>query len=233
MTIQNRSETLTKDLLALPLVDLVEMPLLTFGPLLRIKELPDDEVLGVLDHVLRLRLVRTLSRENDPAALRSELDDLRRLVPHARRAELDVRCFPWAARWASFGDIVEAALESLESRDSETVRQLAHCSEVLEHLERFAGVSQVNLGEAIGIKPANLSRILGILESNGLIKREAIGREKKVFLSRKAAPPRVSQFGYIPEVPTAGNPIPTELNWLAYGSQAAATEAEQRSQTIN
>lgn len=206
MTIHNYSENALgpQELLALPLVDLVEMPLWQLGAVLRGKTLPADDVLEALDHVLRLRLVRILSRESDPSGLRSKLDDLRRLVPHQVRAKLNTRRLPWSLRWLSFGDLLEVALESLESRDPQAIRQMAHCAEVLDRVGKQEGMSQVQLGGAMDLKPANISRILGILESNGLIRREAVGREKRVFLTTKTVSRRAS--------------TPTPLTWSLFPS---------------
>ncbi|MGH8654865.1 MAG: MarR family transcriptional regulator [Gammaproteobacteria bacterium] len=82
---------------------------------------------------------------------------------------------------------------------------MAHCAEVLDRVDKQEGMSQVQLGDAMDLKPANISRILGILESNGLIRREAVGREKKVFLTTKTVSRRAS------------TPTPS-LSWLSFPS---------------
>jgi len=193
MTLHDPSE-----LLARPTVDLVELPLASFRPLLLAESLPDDEALAALDLVLRLRVFRTLARASDVEALRAEYDDLQRLVPHRREADLNAAPRFWATRWKTLANLVETAAEASVVRDPEKARRLAHSAEILRAVEADAGLSQTELGERVKLQPANLTRILAVLEANGLIERRAVGREKQVFPVRPSAPTTKSAPASVP-----------------------------------
>lgn len=193
VTIQERPIS-PDELLALPLVDLIEMSTDRYVALLRADELPSPEVLEALDDVLRHRVVQVLRQKHNQAGWDLQVDDLRRLVPHTRRSELDAGEQPWAARWDMLADLVAtaAALEETRERrrsvDAEAATSTpAHGDVVLRALTASEGCSQATLGESLGLKPQNLSRILGLLETDGLVRREVVGREKRVYLVRAQA----------------------------------------------
>jgi hypothetical protein len=176
------------DLTSTPMADLVELDLGEIRNFLREPELPSDDALAVLDQALREKVVRSLSRPHDDEAWSSELDDFRRLIPHARKLALDQRDRRWATRWTTLGDLIASALEGHERRKRTDVSLPAHARIVLETVTRWPGVSQVELGRSLELKSANLSRILGILEARGLIQRRLVGRAKEVWAAGRSSP---------------------------------------------
>lgn len=186
MSIQNDSgieEFQPDELLSTPFLDLLEKDVIGFAHMLRKERLPEQQILAALDQLLLHRTVRTLQRDSDVAALNEELGALRRLVPHARRTEVDAGRKPWASRWEALGDLVGAAAEMLVVRPASPEMRLAHGQRVLRKLVQVEPCSQVRLAQEAELKPANLSRILSLLEANGLISRRAEGREKYVSLT--------------------------------------------------
>lgn len=62
---------------------------------------------------------------------------------------------------------------------------------VLAHLQRQQGVQQVELAQAMDIKPITLARHLDRLEKDGWIRREDCARDrraKRLYLTEKASP---------------------------------------------
>lgn len=185
MFVQNTSEypCTPEDLLTLPIADLVEKEVDCFAVMMRADQLPQQEVLAALDEVLLKRVMRILHRRNDTGAWAAEIDDFRRLVPHERRDAVDRGEKAWASRWDALCDLLAVAAEQHAAKQSHPVIRLAHGLQVLKALVRNRRCSQVELGKLSGLRPANLSRIVGLLEANELIRREAVGREKFVELT--------------------------------------------------
>lgn len=197
------------------MVDLLEIPLEKFEALLRGDELPSDDVLDALDEMLRHRLVQTLPRMHDAAGWSAALTSLRHLIPPWREAELDARERRWASRWTSYGDLIATAAMVQAARERQRTvpdeyRLPAHGRRILSELRMCGGCSQADLARRLGMKEANLSRILGMLELDRLIRREVIGREKRVYAVLEPglrAVPRVDDGAYAPEcmkAPAAG-----------------------------
>src|SRR5437764_386454 len=76
------------------------------------------------------------------------------------------------------------------------------------------------LDEALGLKKANLTRVLNLLEANELIERHGLGRENRLRLGR-AAPP--VEAGAAAAEPTAATPTPVArgLTYLSAVADAA------------
>jgi DNA-binding MarR family transcriptional regulator len=179
MTINNPSVTGAADLLRLPLVDLLELPISAFGAVFRGDEVPSHAALAAFDQILLHYVARTLRRKADANSRRQEVDELRRLIPHARRALLDSGRKPWSARWDAFCDLLEIESEVAQA-DGEHPKTIAHQAEILSLLAHRHGCTQPELADILNLKPANLSRVLGLLEAEGLAQRELVGREKYV-----------------------------------------------------
>lgn len=177
------------DLLRLPLVDLAEAPLSELAALLRRESLPNEAEMAALDQVVATRVLMALRRAPDVEALRAEADALRRVVPHRARRELDARERPWAARVSAWADLVDLAAAAAARKDPVLALSLAHAPEILAAVTATPGLSQSDLGERLGLKPANVSRIVAVLEANGLVRREVRGREKRLFPAERAVDP--------------------------------------------
>lgn len=169
---------------------LLDRSLEEYGALLRTAGELKPELLEAVDYTLRHTVVRLLSRatrekENDLAGeLVEAYDALRRLVPPAREAELAA----WLPRWRGFADLLDARLATLASRDVAGALRLAHSSEILAEVAADPGLTQAQLGLRLGLKPANLSRILSVLEAHELIERRSVGRERRLHPGHLARP---------------------------------------------
>jgi DNA-binding transcriptional ArsR family regulator len=179
MKVQNRSAILSDS----P-ARLLDRSLEEYGGILRQKGELGPEHLEKVDYALRHTVVRLLVRNAGEEELEEVYGDLRALVPLDREEELQ----PWSLRWRGFADLVDARLATLAGRNPDHARRLAHAPQILRILEGSPGLTQVELGDAMGLKPANLSRILSILEGHDLIHRRKVGREKRVFLSGESTP---------------------------------------------
>lgn len=180
MTVQN-----TSDFLAAPTRILLDGELSSLKHLLRQDEGCDPRVLRRLDRILRLRLTRLLRTSADAEAVIHEIEGIRRLMPHKRREEpSNLR---WSLRWEAFGDLLDTYAGWLQSY-SDKVTNLAHAGEIMRLVEKNPGLSQVEIGRQLDLKPPNLSRILGALEAQGHILRRPDGREKKVYAASAGMP---------------------------------------------
>jgi hypothetical protein len=171
---------------------LLERRLEDFAAALRLEGDLSYDHLEAIDYALRHTVVRLLVRAAEREELAETYGALRALVPVAREEELA----EWAVRWRGYADLLDARLAALAARDEGDPRKLMHAEPILDLVEREEGLAQGEIGERLDLKPANLSRILGVLEAAELIERRSVGREKRVFPGRlaqrrpaEAAPP--------------------------------------------
>jgi len=173
----------TSELLSLPIVDLLEKDVGEFEQVLE-GELPNDEVLGAIDYFLRLKVVQFLAKTPDLAALELESAGYRCLVPPHRVDALEAGGSRWATRWQTLAGVLEAAVELKDSRRRPTDRKLAHVDRIVNVLKISPRITQVRLAQRLELNVANLSRILALMELDGIIVRHAVGREKELSLVR-------------------------------------------------
>lgn len=173
-------------LLSEPASALLDRPLTDFRGLFGAGVALGAEHLEALDYVLRHAVLRLLVRRAPEPELAAAEDALRRLFPPSRDASLG----RWAVRWLGLADLLDARRAALREQDADAVRRLAHADELLALVATRPGLSQAEIGERLGLKPANLSRILGALEANELLTRRAEGREKRVYPIPEAMPAR-------------------------------------------
>ncbi|MBI1956971.1 MAG: hypothetical protein HYS44_00725 [Candidatus Niyogibacteria bacterium] len=179
-----------KDILERPFIDLIESPIECFAPMLRGETLPSDEVFSRLYGILLQRVALMLLRKSDVAALEADLDDLRRLIPHSRRDEINARPImllpQWAERIDALGDLMNAAIEIVEARlTAERDMRLLEGKKILKKLAESDGKieSELSFAESLKMERSQCRRILALLEGAGLVQREPIGRDKRVFLT--------------------------------------------------
>ncbi len=177
MSVWNHSQ-----LLAEGPAGLLERPLADFAALLREPGEIGTEHAERIDYVLRHTVVRLLVRAAGEEELMGAHGDLRALVPVSREEELE----RWLPRWRALADVLEARLAVLRNRDMNAPKELLHGDRVLALVGSEPGLSQREIGRRLDFKPANLSRILGILEAHELIERRSVGREKQVHPGRLA-----------------------------------------------
>ena len=155
--------------------ELLDRNLAEYADLLRQGALSAADV-EAIDFALRHSVVRLLGRPRTSAELGDAYDALRRMVPADREADLA----EWKRRWRAFADLVDAKLAALAARQPGRAAALAHAERILELVAAEPGLTQVELGERLQLKPANVTRILAALEADELIERRRVGREKRV-----------------------------------------------------
>ncbi len=179
MNVQNSSDLLTEG----P-GELLDRSLDDYATILRQPGDLAPEHLEAVDYAVRHTVLRLLIRGVDEGELEESYDSLRRLVPVAREPELAA----WLPRWRALADLIEARLAVLDNQNPAAVRSLAHTATILAVVDGEPGLKQSDIGKRLGLKPANLSRILSVLEANELIERRNVGRERRVYMGRLAEP---------------------------------------------
>jgi CRP-like cAMP-binding protein len=169
-------------LLAESPAQLLERPLTDFAELLRDSAEMGRDHAETIDYVLRHTVVRLLVRAASEEELMAAYENIRALVPVRREDELAA----WLPRWRTLADVLDARLAVLSNRDLSVARGLLHADRILALIGAEPGLAQAEIGDRLDLKPANLSRILGILEAHELVERRSVGREKRVHLGRLA-----------------------------------------------
>ena len=134
----------------------------------------------VFDYIYRQRLIWMLTRRASVDDLSALNEHLARML-HPRRLEaMRHLSKPYGERWAVYRDILESRLASLRSSAPKLVLEMAHVRQILELVRSGRATRQSEIGKALGLKPANLTRILNVLDANELIERRTEGREKLI-----------------------------------------------------
>ena len=177
MIIQNPSVLLSEG----P-AELLERTLTEYADLLAQASKLGRRHLEAVDFALLHHVERLMSRSPEEEELQSAYGELRGMVPVEREEELA----DWKLRWRAFADLVDARLGALARRQEgvEGALRYAHADRVLSLVASRPGLTQVEIGDELELKPANLSRILGVLEAHELIERRAVGRVKRVHPGR-------------------------------------------------
>jgi aryl carrier-like protein len=180
-----------------------------------------SEHLEAVDYALRHTVIRLLVRRAGPEELSEAYDALRRLVPVEREAELE----SWLPRWRAFADVLDARLASLAAQQPQEALKLRHAGEIVELVVREPGLSQTELGKRMKLKPANLSRILAVLDAHEMIERRSEGREKRVHPGRLASETGCRQAALEP-IPGVRRRVGREADYEAPSSAAETILAE-------
>ncbi len=160
--------------------ELLARPLGDYAAFLRSwRELRPDR-LEAVDYALRHTVIRLLVRAAPEPELAAAYGALRRLVPVEREPELG----EWLPRWRGFADLLDARRAVLAAQDPAAARRLAHAGSILDLVARQPGLTQAAIAQRLRLRPANLSRILGVLEAHELIERRSAGREKQIHPGR-------------------------------------------------
>ena len=141
----------------------------------------DERKADVLDYIYRFRVDRSLRLGDE--------EDLRRLLKHLDRVthprylnQLSRLDKLYAGRWKAYMDLLEDRLLALESPVPAQLLQKTHVREILNLVAEQAIDSQVKIRHHLSLRPANLTRILNLMEANELIVRKKDGREKRILL---------------------------------------------------
>lgn len=158
----------------------------------------------VLDYCYRRRLAASLSR-------RSTLEDLREFDRHLaqvtnpiRRNHLDGLGKPYWGRWQAYRDLLEVRIALLRSAAPQRLAAQPRIRDILERVASTPGLTQANLINKLALGKPNATRILNLMEQNGLIERDKIGRENRLRLGLHGA-----RF-----IPDAHREVPVELEEL-------------------
>ena len=136
----------------------------------------------VLDFIYRHRIIRQIrSSATTLAALQELSEHLARVTHPRRRKALDGLNQPYATRWATYRDILETRIAAMCSDAPKQLMQRAHMKEILLLLMSGAVRRQKDVEDAFGLRKANVTRILNLMEANELIVRQAVGREKHLL----------------------------------------------------
>lgn len=134
----------------------------------------------VLDYIYRQQVIRLLTARSSADELSLFYEHLERMI-HPRRLEaMHHLSKPYGERWSAYKDIVESRLASLRSRAPEQVMEMAHVEQILDLILSGRAARQGELKEALGLRSANLTRVLNLMEANELIERRSKGREKTI-----------------------------------------------------
>ncbi len=168
----------------------------------------DDRKAQILDHVYRYRtdkLLRAADAENGIPELIGHLDR----VAHPRRAAaLDGLEKPYASRWRTYIDLLDARLHALQSPAPAMVRRRAHVEEILELVVGGAVANRKELRQKTGLGEANLTRLLNLMAANELIVLSAAGREKRIMPG-----PAIAAAAKAPG-PTTDPPVERGLSYM-------------------
>lgn len=135
----------------------------------------------VLDHLYRNRIARqfrTGAALDEMAAL---LDHLQR-VAHPRRAPaLDALDRRYAQRWLAYADLLETQLAVQEAGVPPSLLERAHVPVILAGVRDGSLQTQGDVQQHCGLKEANASRVLALLDAAELVLRQRHGREKRLM----------------------------------------------------
>ena len=160
-----------------------ETDVAALGKALRNLPFIDAATAQTLDQVYGARTLAALRSPSDRQALAELSEHLELATTPNRKKQLAALGIPYAARWRAWQELLEILIESLDKLADSGLPNLKHVKGLLEILEQQGELPQSELAQKLGLKPANLTRLLNILEANLLIRRQAVGREKQVGLS--------------------------------------------------
>lgn len=143
-------------------------------------EIWEERHAEALDNIYRLKIIRLLTRRapvDDLIFFSEHLENM--LHPSGREAlrHLERHYFE---RWSAYKDILESRLASMRNLGPGKVLKMTHVSQILDLVLSGRVTRQAEIQKILGLKKANLTRVLNIMEANGLIERRAEGREKLI-----------------------------------------------------
>ena len=141
----------------------------------------NDRMVQVLDYIYRQRLDHAL-RFGRSDEIQTLLEHLDRMTHPRVTDRLDRLETPCKDRWAGFMDLLEDRLTALASPVPEQLMTRSHVTEIVEMVADNDRIYQSDIGKAWNLRPANLTRILNLMEANELIVRRTEGRKKRIEL---------------------------------------------------
>lgn len=136
----------------------------------------------VLDYIYRqrlVRLIRTAKRgESTLKELRAFAEHLDKTTHPSRIKKLHNLTKPYGARWVAYLDILESRVAALESDAPDHLMNRKNVKDILALILENETVSRKHIREKLNLQPANLTRILNMMEASELIESRKVGREK-------------------------------------------------------
>ena len=146
----------------------------------------------VLDYIYARRLMLLIHRRADLDEVLAFYKHLRWVAHPLRREDLDGLDRPYFTRWQAYVDVLETVIARLRGQDPEGLMERPHVAEILELAVDEPGLAQDEVAERIGLKKANLSRIMALMEENDLLERRREGRRKRVYPGPRAPKPEAA-----------------------------------------
>ncbi|MEZ5583079.1 MAG: MarR family transcriptional regulator [Candidatus Competibacteraceae bacterium] len=174
-----------------------------------------DRHAQVLDYIYCHRLLRLL-RTRAPLTEAIALYDHLAHVNHARRrAELNgLEQRRYAERWRAYQDLLDDQITVLSSDVPQQALQRTHALEIVALVKSGQATTQQAIQEQLGLKEANLSRILKLLEANELIVRRKKGRENHLLPGPALARVELPQETTAPHETESTQHIPRFASYL-------------------
>jgi DNA-binding MarR family transcriptional regulator len=150
-----------------------------------------ERMARVLEYAYCERLLKLVRTGASLEQFRELNEHLAQVVHPVRRAQLDGLDKPYFTRWSLLRSLVEMRIESLRSEIPQQVLEREHVRDILARVREAGELSQQQLGDALGLGKANLSRILSMLEANELIDKLPRGNTNVITLGvrgRELAP---------------------------------------------
>ncbi|MEK7608333.1 MAG: winged helix-turn-helix transcriptional regulator [Patescibacteria group bacterium] len=140
----------------------------------------DRRAMEKIDYAVKHLVIRLL-RSEDREELLKAYDDLRRLIPWRYEALAG----DYWVRWRTCADLIDFHLQALVTRDQEAAARMKYAPEVLQLVGSEPRLSRAAIARRLSVSPIVLSRVLSILEANGLIERGShMGRRVYLLANR-------------------------------------------------
>lgn len=172
----------------------------------------------VIDDVLANWVPDTIARPNDAEGLVNLESAIARILDSAAARAAGLRdleagsAADFAQRWRGFADTVRARHMTLEARAPERIRQLKHVSDIEASV--IAGTfKQSDIQKQTGLSASRLSQVLTLMESNGMLERQSVGKERHLSIPQRVSPRTA---------PTAFQAAPHMARGASWFSQKAA-----------
>lgn len=146
-----------------------------------------EELATAIDYLLRQRVVALLRERAPVDDLVAEARMIDTILDPARETEI-AAAGRWFDRWRGYEALLSGLASALRLVDPASALEKSHVQEILHHVAARPDrcIRQRQLGDDLGLKPANLTRILQVMEANELIARAAEGNEKLISLGPRA-----------------------------------------------
>lgn len=149
----------------------------------------DERAAEALDFALRQRCLEAL-RTGDREELTELSGGISRILHPRRVTELAEFEAPFAARWSAWRDLVDDRVSTLDEARPKQMLEREHVRKALEWVSSVAqsrrAPTQADLRTHLGLRKANLTRLVTLLVEHGLLTRSRAGKVNKLALTDAA-----------------------------------------------